>query len=67
MSIAFPAGFAFRSDGSGRRAGRRPAVCTVVVHQPQTFIRLVRDPTPLNFAEAYIDSSIDLEGDLFEP
>ena len=25
-----------------------------------------RDPTPLNFAEAYVDGSIDLEGDLFE-
>ena len=26
----------------------------------------MRDPTPLNFAEAYVDGSIDLEGDLFE-
>ncbi len=62
-----PAGFAFRLwDGSVVALGGGRPVCTVVVHQPQTFIRLVRDPTPLNFAEAYIDSSIDLEGDLFE-
>jgi cyclopropane-fatty-acyl-phospholipid synthase len=36
------------------------------VHQPATFLRLIRDPSPLNFAEAYVDGSLDLEGDLFE-
>jgi hypothetical protein len=25
----------------------------------------MRDPTPDNFAEAYVDSAMDLEGDLF--
>jgi hypothetical protein len=40
-------------------------VCTVVVHRPETFVRLIRDPTPLNFAEAYVESALDLEGDLF--
>jgi len=62
-----PGGFAFRLwDGSVVRLGAGAPVCTAVVHQPQTFIRLMRDPTPLNFAEAYVDGSIDLEGDLFE-
>jgi len=62
-----PGGFAFRLwDGSLVKLGGRAPVCTAVVHQPQTFIRLIRDPTPLNFAEAYVDGSIDLEGDLFE-
>ena len=62
-----PGGFAFRLwDGSLVNLGGRVPVCTAVVHQPQTFIRLIRDPTPLNFAEAYVDGSIDLEGDLFE-
>ena len=32
---------------------------------PATFIRLVRDPSPLNFAEAYVECVIDIEGDLF--
>jgi hypothetical protein len=35
------------------------------MHRPETFIRLVRDPAPLNFAEAYVESAIDIEGDLF--
>ena len=62
-----PGGFAFRLwDGSVVKLGGRVPVCTAVVHQPQTFIRLIRDPTPLNFAEAYVDGSIELEGDLFE-
>ena len=49
---------------SPRRAAE--VLCTAVVHEPETFIRLMRAPTPLNFAEAYVDGSIDLEGDLFE-
>ena len=62
-----PGGFAFRLwDGSLVKLGGRAPVCTAVVRQPETFIRLIRDPTPLNFAEAYVDGSIDLEGDLFE-
>ncbi len=62
-----PGGFAFRLwDGSIVNLGSGKPVCTAVVHQPRTFLRLIRDPTPLNFAEAYVDGSIDLEGDLFE-
>src|SRR5262245_28527863 len=45
--------------------GNGPPVCTAVVHRPETFIRLIRNPTPLNFAEAYVEGAIDLEGDLF--
>jgi cyclopropane-fatty-acyl-phospholipid synthase len=57
--------FAFRLwDGTQVMFGER-AVCTAVVHRPETFIRLVRDPSPLNFAEAYVEGVIDLEGDLF--
>ncbi len=40
-------------------------VCTVVLHRPETFVRLARDPSPLNFAEAYVEGAIDIEGDLF--
>jgi cyclopropane-fatty-acyl-phospholipid synthase len=62
-----PGGFAFRLwDGSLVALGGAAPVCTAVLHEPQTFIRLIRDPSPLNFAEAYVDGSIDLEGDLFD-
>src|SRR5262249_57611924 len=62
-----PGGFAFRLwDGSVVTLGAGAPVCTAVVHQPQTFVRIMRDPTPLSFAEAYVDGSIDLEGDPFE-
>jgi cyclopropane-fatty-acyl-phospholipid synthase len=59
-------GFAFRLwDGTLVELGRSAPVCTVVLHSPETFIRLMRDPTPLNFAEAYVEGALDIEGDLF--
>jgi cyclopropane-fatty-acyl-phospholipid synthase len=59
-------GFAFRLwDGTLVPIGATAPVCTAVVHRPETFIRLIQDPTPLNFAEAYVEGAIDLEGDLF--
>jgi cyclopropane-fatty-acyl-phospholipid synthase len=59
-------GFAFRLwDGLLVPLGVGEPVCTVVVHDPQTFVRLIRAPTPLNFAEAYVEGGLDLEGDLF--
>jgi cyclopropane-fatty-acyl-phospholipid synthase len=63
-----PGGFAFRLwDGVPVTFGAGgPPVCTTVIHHPDTFMRLVRDPSPLNFAEAYVDGAIDIEGDLFE-
>jgi cyclopropane-fatty-acyl-phospholipid synthase len=61
-----PGGYAFRLwDGTRVVLGRGEPVCTAVVHGPDTFIRLIRNPTPLNFAEAYVEGAIDLEGDLF--
>lgn len=60
------AGFAFRLwDGTSVTLGRTAPVCTAVIHRPETFVRLVRDPSPLSFAEAYVDGAIDIEGDLF--
>jgi hypothetical protein len=59
-------GCAFRLwDGTTVVLGRGEPVCTAVVHRPETFIRLMRAPTPLTFAEAYVEGAIDLEGDLF--
>ena len=61
-----PGGFAFRLwDGTPVALGAAAPVCTAVVKSPETFLRLVRDPTPLTFAEAYVEGAIDLEGDLF--
>jgi hypothetical protein len=60
------ASLAFRLwDGSEVRVGPGAPPCTVVIHAPETFVRLLRDPRPLTFAEAYVESAIDLEGDLF--
>lgn len=58
--------FAFRLwDGQEVRLGGGAPVCTAVIKSPEIFLRLIRDPTPYNFAEAYVASAIDLEGDLF--
>jgi cyclopropane-fatty-acyl-phospholipid synthase len=59
-------GWAFRLwDGTRVTLGDGAPACTVVVHRPETFLRLMRDPSPYNFAEAYVSSELDLEGDLF--
>ena len=61
-----PSAFAFRLwDGREVRFGSDEPVCTAVIKTPETFVRLVRDPSPYNFARAYVESAIDLEGDLF--
>ncbi|HME93088.1 MAG TPA: hypothetical protein VKN16_02570 [Methylomirabilota bacterium] len=61
-----PASFAFRLwDGQEVRFGARAPVCTAVIKSPETFLSLIRDPSPYNFAEAYVQSRLDLEGDLF--
>lgn len=58
--------FAFRLwDGTEVRFGQERPVATAVIKSPETFVRLMRDPSPGNFAEAYVASDIDLEGDLF--
>ena len=58
--------FAFRLwDGREVRFSADPPACTAVIKAPETFMRLLRDPSPGNFAEAYVESAIDLEGDLF--
>jgi len=52
-------------DGREVRLGDREPVCTAVIKTPETFLRLLRDPSPYNFAEAYVESAVDLEGDMF--
>ena len=60
------ADFAFRLwDGTVVSFGAGPPAFTVVVHASGTFLRLMRDPTPLAFGEAYVEGAIDIDGDLF--
>ena len=60
------AGFAFRLwDGTEVRLGTGAPVAVAIIKSPEVFVRLMRDPTPYAFAEAYVESAIDLEGDLF--
>ena len=62
-----PASFAFRLwDGREVRVGPGAPVCTAVIKSPETFLDLIRNPSPYNFAEAYVQSRLDLEGDLFQ-
>ena len=61
-----PRPFVFRLwDGTEVTLGPGMPVATAVIKSPEAFVRLMRDPSPGNFAEAYVDSAIDLEGDLF--
>jgi len=60
------ADFAFRLwDGTTVAFGSGPPAFTVLIHAPETFLRLTRDPTPLAFGEAYVDGALDIDGDLF--
>jgi len=52
-------------DGSAMSVGPpEPSRCTVVLHSRRIARRLLRHPTPLRFAEAFIAGDIDIEGDL---
>lgn len=61
-----PGSFAFHLwDGAVVAFGAGAPAFVVTVQAPETFLRLLRDPTPLAFGEAYIDGAIDIDGDLF--
>ena len=53
-------------DGTEVRLGQGEPACSVVIHAPETFIALIRDPSPGHFAEAYAANDIDIQGDLFD-
>lgn len=62
-----PGPLAFRLwDGQEVRLGSGTPVVTAVIKSPETFLSLIRDPSPYNFAESYVQSRLDLEGDLFQ-
>ena len=58
--------FVFRLwDGTEVKLGSGPPVATAMIKTPEAFVDLMRDPSPGNFAEAYVGGALDLEGDLF--
>jgi cyclopropane-fatty-acyl-phospholipid synthase len=60
------ASFAFRLwEGTTVAVGPQDPTFTVVFPTPDVFRRLMRRPTPYAFAEAYVESALDIEGDLF--
>jgi len=64
---SLPASFAFRLwDGQEVRFGADRPECIAVIKSPEIFLDLIRDPSPYNFAEAYVHSRLDFEGDLFQ-
>src|SRR5262249_60836610 len=52
-------------DGREVRLSSDEALSTVVFKSPEVFLDLIRDPTPYNFAEAYVSGRLDFEGDVF--
>ena len=63
---ALPGPFAFRLwDGTEVRLGTGAPAAAAAIKSPEAFVRLMRDPSPGNFGEAYVESALDLEGDLF--
>jgi len=52
-------------DGREVRLSPDQALSTVVFKSPEVFLDLIRDPTPYNFAEAYVSGRLDFEGDMF--
>src|SRR5262247_2546918 len=52
-------------DGSEVALSGDKAQNTVVIKSPETFLSLLENPTPYNFAEAYVSGRVDFEGDVF--
>jgi len=53
-------------DGSEVRLSGDQPVTTIVIKAPETFLHLMKDPTPYAFAEAYVNEAVDFEGTIFE-
>ena len=52
-------------DGTEVPLSRDEPLCTVSVKSPEILLHLMRHPSPYFFAEAYVEGTIDLDGDLF--
>ena len=63
--IAQPLCFRLWDGTSVRVGGRGESDFAIVFRSRDVFRRILRDPTPLRFGEAFITGGIDIEGDLF--
>lgn len=52
-------------DGSEVALSGDRALNTVIIKSPETFLSLLENPTPYNFAEAYVSGRVDFEGNIF--
>ena len=52
-------------EGTEVRLSGDEALTTIVIKSPETFVSLIKDPTPHAFAEAYVSGAVDFEGDIF--
>jgi hypothetical protein len=52
-------------DGTEVPLSGDKALCAVGIKSPETFLHLIRNPSPYHFALAYVEGRIDLDGDLF--
>ncbi len=53
-------------EGTEVRFSGDKALTTIVIKSPETFLSLIKDPTPYAFAEAYVSGAVDFEGAIFE-
>ena len=53
-------------EGTEVRLSGDQALTTIVIKSPETFLSLIKDPTPYAFAEAYVNGAVDFEGTIFE-
>jgi hypothetical protein len=62
--IRAPVAFRLWDGSEVRLAGDKP-LCAIVIKSAESFLRLILHPRPYDFALAYVNSAIDLEGDIF--
>ena len=53
-------------DGTEVRTGRQVCPMTVTFRSPGAFRRVFRNPTVNEFAEAYCDGDLEMDGDMIE-
>jgi hypothetical protein len=62
--IKAPVTFRLWDGTEVRLAGDKP-LCAVVIRSAETFLHLILHPRPYDFAVAYVNSAIDVEGEIF--
>jgi cyclopropane-fatty-acyl-phospholipid synthase len=63
--IVQPLRFRLWDGTTVRVGGKGESEFEIVFRSPEVFRRILRQPTPLRFGEAFIGGEIDIEGDVF--